>query len=653
MYKLVVKRFAGRLKYASVAFAYAAMLVTSFWSPLMGGKAFANGQYSQNNQKVFVCKYVGTPGVNERLQTGQNPISVSTNAIQNYQGVGSFFSDAQGRSYVLAEDNHQPDPSVTLCPAAQGPTVVSVPAVPSTNDPCGPNNATWNKPADTNQLDWSLQNGVLKVTGKAGYVFPGNQTTYTYGTAQDGNVACFIPVQPTTPVVKDDKCGLSNDTYTIPSVLGVKYLVNNNVVSAGTRSTNGATSVTITAQAMPGYVLNGQSSWTLTFTNLSCVKEVQVTPPKVQNDPCGDKDDTYTIPAVEGVKFYINGHYVQPGTYDTYGDMNIKITAVAQPGYKIVGDDCWTLHFSDDLCIISVHAKKPTVKHDPCGTKYDSYYIPYVEGVKYYVNGHYVQPGVHFTHGATKLHITVKAAQGYKIVGDDHWTLCFDDDPCVIKVTPVTPTPPEVVCGAGNDEYTLPEVDGIDYEATWEGDTLVITATPQQGFKFPREVQTSWRYVDEATYCPAVPADPTRRVVCGPNNDVITLPETENVTYTQTGWVNGKNVVTATPDEGYYLDGVEGEVATWTFTDENTSCGQVLGETTTTPSVTTKPSAAQLENTGASLTFPMLLSTGVLGIALLTFLQSDKRGNKFASRLQRLAARFKDEFAQPFVLPVA
>ena len=27
--------------------------------------------------KVFVCKYVGTPGVDERLQTGDNPISVS------------------------------------------------------------------------------------------------------------------------------------------------------------------------------------------------------------------------------------------------------------------------------------------------------------------------------------------------------------------------------------------------------------------------------------------------------------------------------------------------------------------------------------------------------------------------------------------------
>jgi len=72
-------------------------------------------------QKVFVCKYVGKPGVNETLQTGQNPISVSSNAIKDYKGVGSSFNDAQGRSLVIAEDNGQAAPK---CPVQQdaGPT---------------------------------------------------------------------------------------------------------------------------------------------------------------------------------------------------------------------------------------------------------------------------------------------------------------------------------------------------------------------------------------------------------------------------------------------------------------------------------------------------------------------------------------------------
>ena len=63
--------------------------------------------------KVFVCKYVGTPNVDERLQTGQNPISVSQNAIPDFQGVYSYFADAQGRSYVVAFDTGQDEPT---CP---------------------------------------------------------------------------------------------------------------------------------------------------------------------------------------------------------------------------------------------------------------------------------------------------------------------------------------------------------------------------------------------------------------------------------------------------------------------------------------------------------------------------------------------------------
>jgi hypothetical protein len=77
----------------------------------------------ENNTKWFVCKYVGTPGVNEVLQTGKNPISVSENAINQSPVIpGTFFEDAHGRSYVLVEDTGQkPEPSPDLCPPANAP----------------------------------------------------------------------------------------------------------------------------------------------------------------------------------------------------------------------------------------------------------------------------------------------------------------------------------------------------------------------------------------------------------------------------------------------------------------------------------------------------------------------------------------------------
>lgn len=83
--------------------------------------------------KVFVCKYVGTPGVDERLQTGQNPIDVSENAIKDFQGVGSYFNDAQGRSYVLAIDTGQ-DVDVSQCPQVQTSPPTDTPPITTNNN---------------------------------------------------------------------------------------------------------------------------------------------------------------------------------------------------------------------------------------------------------------------------------------------------------------------------------------------------------------------------------------------------------------------------------------------------------------------------------------------------------------------------------------
>ena len=68
------------------------------------------------SRKVFVCKFVDIPGVGERLQSGQNPISVSVNAIPlGNVKVGSEFADRHGRSLVIAFDVGQPEPDPSEC----------------------------------------------------------------------------------------------------------------------------------------------------------------------------------------------------------------------------------------------------------------------------------------------------------------------------------------------------------------------------------------------------------------------------------------------------------------------------------------------------------------------------------------------------------
>ena len=94
-------------------------------------------------EKVFVCKYVGTPNVDERLQTGNNPIEVSVNAIPIYSGqpasdlIGQEFADAQGRSIVIAVSpvrggGQGDEPTIEDCPAPAGPPEEPTPETPTT-----------------------------------------------------------------------------------------------------------------------------------------------------------------------------------------------------------------------------------------------------------------------------------------------------------------------------------------------------------------------------------------------------------------------------------------------------------------------------------------------------------------------------------------
>lgn len=195
-----------RLKSAGAAVVLAGAYVATSAAPFMNAAHVSAYSVDPNASydKVYVCKYVSTPENKERLQTGQNPISVSKNAIKDFKGIGSYFNDAQGRSYVVAWDNgDKVEPPVTMCAG-----VVAIPEAPAVNDPCGLANATWAVPADTDQLDWTLAaDGVLSVSAKGDFFFADNTTTKSYGLAVDSNVLC--PIEPPTP----RECTVSNLTY--------------------------------------------------------------------------------------------------------------------------------------------------------------------------------------------------------------------------------------------------------------------------------------------------------------------------------------------------------------------------------------------------------------------------------------------------------
>lgn len=71
--------------------------------------------------KVYVCKYVGTPGDDEALQTGQNPIEVDTHSIDGFDGTFPFaFNDAQTHSVAIGfVGEGYPVKTIEDCPAPQ------------------------------------------------------------------------------------------------------------------------------------------------------------------------------------------------------------------------------------------------------------------------------------------------------------------------------------------------------------------------------------------------------------------------------------------------------------------------------------------------------------------------------------------------------
>jgi hypothetical protein len=102
----------------------ALLLAVGFASTAVGAQELPEETTSTSGpetHKVFVCKYVGTPGVDEVLQTGDNPISVDIHAV-DFPGIGAFFADGQFRSFVLAFDVGQDEPSPDECPDVTPPT---------------------------------------------------------------------------------------------------------------------------------------------------------------------------------------------------------------------------------------------------------------------------------------------------------------------------------------------------------------------------------------------------------------------------------------------------------------------------------------------------------------------------------------------------
>jgi hypothetical protein len=90
------------------------------------------------DSRVWVCKYVGKPGVDEVLKGGKNPIEVSGNSVDKDPKdgqvfVGDQFADAQGRSVIVQIGGE--DPGADICSPTAPPVVRPTTTPPTTAPP--------------------------------------------------------------------------------------------------------------------------------------------------------------------------------------------------------------------------------------------------------------------------------------------------------------------------------------------------------------------------------------------------------------------------------------------------------------------------------------------------------------------------------------
>jgi len=115
---------------------------------MLGGiAAVATTAQAVPEPQVWVCKYVGTPFVNETLQNKDGLIRVNANSTGDAT-VGNSFADQQGRSYVLdvatdantstgGGEGEQYTGTAGPCPAGQGPVTATVTFTPGNCDARG------------------------------------------------------------------------------------------------------------------------------------------------------------------------------------------------------------------------------------------------------------------------------------------------------------------------------------------------------------------------------------------------------------------------------------------------------------------------------------------------------------------------------------
>ena len=321
----------------------------------------------------------------------------------------------------------------------------------------------------------------VKVTvsaeAKSGYRLSG--TTQWVKDPFWGNAATATPVEPTW----NDRAGEGNDTYTIPSVKGVRYTVDGKVVSgtvtvpaSAYKEVNGVRKATVSVKAEKsgGVWQVASKTYARTFAGNQAQPSALTPAVPAFKDNAGESNDTYTIPKQANVDYYVNGSRKAPGTYTlaagdyrSAGNLKARTASVAiearpaASNVKLAGTTTWTGMYAG---LKETASKTPAVEAKYVnGAATAVITIPNVEGVQYAIDGANANPGVNHASYGTAHEIVAKAKSGYVLTSTTNtWTIPASGT----QTSVVRPVKPGFADNAGkdNDTIAIPAVTGIRYK---------------------------------------------------------------------------------------------------------------------------------------------------------------------------------------------
>jgi hypothetical protein len=161
--------------------------------------------------------------------------------------------------------------------------------------------------------------------------------------------------------------------YRIPAVQGVAYLVRGDQVAPGEHPAADGSVVVVTAEALPGYSLNGRSRFTLAFTKTACAKTVRAMAPTGLRSSCvgglSDHQASYVIPKVTGVRYQIDGREVPAGEYRAVDGSSLLVTAVPTRGFRLNGPITFSFSFGAPACVVPAAAAADAVSLADTGSQ--------------------------------------------------------------------------------------------------------------------------------------------------------------------------------------------------------------------------------------------------------------------------------------------